>query len=123
MIKNFVIASLVAGAAMISSPALADGRDHRWGVDSNRHSPYYGLHSRTVTHTHIHNHRSRNRDVVNVLAVVGAVAVVNEVVNRNNRHQEVERVVYTTPRALPQNCTTREFYENGYLVERRTTCR
>lgn len=120
MIKSVMI-SFAATLAMLAVPAHANGRDHRWGVDSNRHSPYYGQHARTVTH--VHHHRSTHRDVTNVLAVIGTVAVVNEIVKRNNQTREVERVIYSTPRELPQTCTTREFYQNGHLVERRTTCK
>ncbi len=44
------IVSLITMAAMlaVSTPAVANGRhnDNRWGVDSNRNSPYHGRHHR-----------------------------------------------------------------------------
>jgi hypothetical protein len=48
--KKFILA--VAALSLVATPALADHRDNRWGVDNNRNSPYYGRHVGYDRHAH-----------------------------------------------------------------------
>jgi hypothetical protein len=95
------IVSLITMAAMlaVSTPAVANGRhnDNRWGVDSNRNSPYHGRH-------HRNNNRNNNRiNTGEAVAIgIGALILGAAIANNNRNRQVVERYEYPQQRRQPQ---------------------
>lgn len=91
-----LISSIIAGAMLMTSmPAMA--RDHRWGVDSNRHSPYYDGYRE---HHHRHrDHRDRGVSTGGAVAIgLGALIVGAMVANSQRREREQPRAyVESTP--------------------------
>jgi hypothetical protein len=80
------IVSLITMAAMlaVSTPAVANGRhnDNRWGVDSNRNSPYHGRHN-----------RNKNRiNTGEAVALILGGAILGAAISKNNRRER--EVVY-----------------------------
>ena len=100
-----IIASILLGASLlVSVPAQA--RDHRWGVDSNRHSPYH--------HGHRHSRHGGLNSTEKVIlgAIIGGVLI--DTVHRNRTPPEP----YVT-----QTCTTREVYDQyNRLISRERFC-
>jgi hypothetical protein len=91
------IVSLITMAAMlaVSTPAVANGRhnDNRWGVDSNRNSPYHGRHHR----------RDRSVSTEGAIAIgIGALILGAAIANNNRNRQVVERYEYPQQRRQPQ---------------------
>ena len=60
--KKFIAA--VAVLSLVATPALAEHRDNRWGVDSNRNSPYYGRQVGYERHEHLDRGGVSNGDAV-----------------------------------------------------------
>ena len=80
------IISLITMAAMlaVSTPAVANGRhnDNRWGVDSNRNSPYHGRH-------HRNNNRNNNRINTGEAVAIGIGALIlGAAIANNNRNDD-----------------------------------
>ena len=111
------IVSLITMAAMlaVSTPAVANGRhnDTRWGVDSNRHSPYHGRHN-------------RNKNRINtgeaVAIGIGALILGAAIANNNRNRRVVERYEYPQQRRqLQQVCqdvVQYDYYGNPYVAGR-----
>ena len=115
------IISLITMAAMlaVSTPAVANGRhnDNRWGVDSNRNSPYHGRH-------HRNNNRNNNRiNTGEAVAIgIGALILGAAIANNNRNRQVVERYEYPQQRRqLQQVCQDNvqyDYYGNPYVAGR-----
>lgn len=115
--KKFILA--LAAMSMIATPAMAQSRDHRWGVDSNRHSPYYGQ----------RHHRNKCNTGCVIGLLVGGVVIGSAISNNNRQRERVyEREVIVrdnyynppTPRQFCETTETRDRY--GNLLNRQTTC-
>ena len=106
------IVSLITMAAMlvVSTPAVANGRhnDNRWGVDSNRNSPYHGRHN-----------RNKNRiNTGEAVALILGGAILGAAISKNNR-RERETVVYQDYRTqVCQDIVKYDYYGNPYVTGR-----
>lgn len=99
--KKFILA--VAALSLVATPALADHRDNRWGVDNNRNSPYYGRHVGYDRHAH------RGVSTGEAVAIgIGALLLGGILGSRNTeeQHRNNSQVVVVTPQQpiynLPQ---------------------
>jgi hypothetical protein len=110
------IVSLITMAAMlaVSTPAVANGRhnDNRWGVDSNRNSPYHNRH-----------HRNKNRiNTGEAVALILGGAILGAAISKNNRNRQVEQYEYPQyRRQLQQVCQDNvqyDYYGNPYVAGR-----
>ena len=111
------IVSLITMAAMlaVSTPAVAGGRNHddRWGVDSNRNSPYHGRH-----------HRNKNRINTGEAVAIGISALIlgAAIANNNRNRQVVERYEYPQYRRpqqyVCQDVVQYDYYGNPYVAGR-----
>jgi hypothetical protein len=111
------IVSLITMAAMlaVSTPAAANGRhnDTRWGVDSNRHSPYHSRH-----------HRNKNRiNTGEAVAIgIGALILGAAIANNNRDRRVVEQYEYPQQRRQPQyvcqDVVQYDYYGNPYVAGR-----
>jgi hypothetical protein len=105
------IVSLITMAAMlaVSTPAIANGRhnDNRWGVDSNRNSPYHNKH-----------HRNKNRiNTGEAVALILGGAILGAVISKNNRRER--EVVYQDYRTqVCQDIIKYDYYGNPYVTGR-----
>jgi hypothetical protein len=105
------IVSLITMAAMlaVSTPAVANGRhnDYRWGVDSNRNSPYHGRH-----------HRNKNRiNTGEAVALILGGAILGAAISKNNRRER--EVVYQDYRTqVCQDIVKYDYYGNPYVTGR-----
>jgi hypothetical protein len=105
------IVSLITMAAMlaVSTPAVANGRhnDNRWGVDSNRNSPY-------------HNRQHRNKNRINTgeaVALILGGAILGAAISKNNRRER--EVVYQDYRTqVCQDVVKYDYYGNPYVAGR-----
>lgn len=112
--KKFILA--LAALSMIATPAIAGGRGHdqRWGVDNNRHSPYYN------------KNRGHHRDRVStgeaVAIGIGALILGAAIANSNNRNTRVERYEYPNQRRqsqyVCQDVVQYDYYGNPYVAGR-----
>jgi Ni/Co efflux regulator RcnB len=110
------IVSLITMAAMlaVSTPAVANGRhqDNRWGVDSNRNSPYHNRH-----------HRNKNRINTGEAVAIGIGALIlGAAISNNNRNRRVEQYEYPQQRRQPQyvcqDVVQYDYYGNPYVAGR-----
>jgi hypothetical protein len=105
------IVSLITMAAMlaVSTPAVANGRhnDYRWGVDSNRNSPYHNRH-----------HRNKNRiNTGEAVALILGGAILGAAISKNNRRER--EVVYQDYRTqVCQDVVKYDYYGNPYVAGR-----
>lgn len=105
------IVSLITMAAMlaVSTPAVANGRhnDNRWGVDSNRNSPYHGRHN-----------RNKNRiNTGEAVALILGGAILGAAISKNNRRER--EVVYQDYRTqVCQDIVKYDYYGNPYVTGR-----
>jgi hypothetical protein len=105
------IVSLITMAAMlaVSTPAVANGRhnDNRWGVDSNRNSPYHGRHN-----------RNKNRiNTGEAVALILGGAILGAAISKNNRRER--EVVYQDYRTqVCQDIIKYDYYGNPYVTGR-----
>jgi hypothetical protein len=105
------IVSLITMAAMlaVSTPAVANGRhnDYRWGVDSNRNSPYHGRHN-----------RNKNRiNTGEAVALILGGAILGAAISKNNRRDR--EVVYQDYRTqVCQDVVKYDYYGNPYVAGR-----
>ena len=108
------IVTLIAAAAMlvsVASPAYADGRDNRWGVDSNR----YGERSEQVHREHKHDN---TKWVAPLLGGIILGAILTDSRNRSNEVPKVETPVYRETYQyrtyVPQTVCQNEYVHNRY---------
>lgn len=120
--KKFVLA--LAALSMISTPAFAEHRDNRWGVDSNRNSPYHGR-----TYDRRDHHRSKCNTGCVIGLLVGGVVIGSAISNSNRQRERVyEREVIVqdpyyyppVPRQICETIETRDRY--GNFLNRQTVC-
>jgi hypothetical protein len=109
------IVSLITMAAMlaVSTPAVANGRhhDYRWGVDSNRNSPYHNRHHR----------RDRGVSTEGAIAIgIGALILGSAIANNRRRNNEVNVVERHRPqlRQVCQDVVQYDYYGNPYVAGR-----
>lgn len=119
--KKFILA--LAALSMIATPAMAQGRDHRWGVDSNRNSPYYG--QTRVNHRDYDRGHRRHRGGVStgeaVAIGIGALILGAAISNKNRNTTIVERYEYPQVRTRTQVCQDviqYDYYGNPYVTGR-----
>lgn len=110
------IVSLITMAAMlaVSTPAAANGRynDNRWGVDSNRNSPYHGRHQQN---------RKRVSTGEAVAIGIGALILGAAISNNNRNPRAVERYEpqqRRQPRQVCQDNVQYDYYGNPYVAGR-----
>lgn len=123
--KKFILA--LAALSMIATPAMAQGRDHRWGVDSNRHSPYYGQtrgHHRDYDRGH---RRHRGVSTGEAVAIGIGALILGAAISSNNKNRrqepEVREYQYYTPPVPRQVCETIETRDRyGNFLNRQTIC-
>ena len=109
------IVSLITMAAMlaVSTPAVANGRhnDNRWGVDSNRNSPYHGRHNRNKNRIN-----TGEAVAIGIGALILGAAIAN---NRNSRNVErYEPQQRRQPQQVCQDVVQYDYYGNPYVAGR-----
>lgn len=118
--KKFILA--LAAMSMIATPAMAQSRENRWGVDSNRHSPYYGQ-NRGGHRDYDRGHR-RHRGVSTGEAVaigLGALILGAAISNKNRNTTVVQNYEYPPVRTQTQVCQDvikYDYYGNPYVAGR-----
>lgn len=95
--KNKLIAGIAMSAmllgALAATPAQSQHRDDRWGVDSNRNSPYYG---RQVGYpSYGHDHRNKNNDAI--MAGVAVLIIGGMIVGAAQKQQPTQQPYQTYP--------------------------
>lgn len=118
--KKIVSVIAIASMLMSSTAALAGERDGRWGVDANRHSPYYGR-----NHDRDYRGRRGGVDTGTVVAIgLGALLLGAAIENSRRDRRPVEPqqdYPYAQPdRQVCDTVETRDAY--GYLLNRKTVC-
>ena len=120
--KKFILA--LAALSMVATPAIAGGRNHdyRWGVDSNRHSPYYGQHRvkhRDYNRGHRHNGGVSTGEAV---AIGLGALILGAAISNNNRNNRVERYEQPPQRRqsqyVCQDVIQYDYYGNPYVAGR-----
>ena len=105
--KKFVLA--LAAMSMIATPAMAQNRDYRWGVDSNRSSPYHN------------QHRGHHRDRVStgeaVAIGIGAL-ILGAAIANNNRRERAAPVYQEYRTQVCQDIVKYDYYGNPYVAGR-----
>lgn len=119
--KKFILA--LAAMSMLATPALAQSRDYRWGVDSNRNSPYHAQnrgHQRDYDRGHRHRGRVSTGEAVAI--GIGALILGAAIANNNNRNNRVERYEYPNQRRqsqyVCQDVIQYDYYGNPYVAGR-----
>ncbi len=107
--KKIILA--LAALSMTATPAIAQGRDHRWGVDSNRHSPYYG---RQVGYDRGERHHRKGCGTLCGIIIGGIV--VGAIANSNRRTEPRYEPRYE-PQYVCQNEYVRD-YNGNYILDR-----
>ena len=100
MRKNIIMLMSAITLLAGSLSAQAEHRDYRWGVDSNRHSPYY-YNKRYHPGPYHHGHnRGRSSKDEWAYALGGLVlgAVIANSASRNRAPERQEEQVYLPPR-------------------------
>lgn len=121
--RKIVSMVVMTGMLFASSIAYAGNRDHRWGVDDNRRSPYYGHTYRNHRHYDRHrdyrNHR-RDRGVNTGEAVaIGLGALIVGSIIANNRNTRNDNYEYRrTPQYVCQDVVQYDYYGNPYVTGR-----
>ncbi len=108
---NKILTSILLGASLlVAVPAQA--RDHRWGVDSNRHSPYHN------SHRH-HNHGNKW-----IGPLIGGVILGTVITSRSAQAESVPVIVQPMPEPyVAKTCTIREVYDQyNRLISRERFC-
>ena len=112
--KKFILA--LAALSMTATPAIAGGRgyDNRWGVDSNRNSPY---HEQNRGH-----HRNRGVSTGEAVAIGIGALILGAAISNNNRNNRVERYEYPNQRRqsqyVCQDVVQYDYYGNPYVAGR-----
>lgn len=104
------IVSALTLVSLLFSSTQAIAHDRRWGVDANRHSPYYG------------DRRGRidTGDAVAIglgALILGAAIGSNR---RDNRPVVVQQPYYQQEQQVCETIETRDYY--GNLLNRKTVC-
>ena len=116
--KKFILA--LAALSMVATPAMAQNRDHRWGVDSNRHSPYYGQ-TRSNHRDHDRGHHRGRVSTGEAVAIgIGALILGAAISNSNRNTRVVERYEYPQrqPQYVCQDVVKYDYYGNPYVAGR-----
>lgn len=104
---KLLLGAIFAGLFLTASPANAQARDYRWGVDANHHSPHYHARIRQIHHHHHHHNRGLNTtEKVIIGAIIGGVIV--DSIHRNR----VEREIIVQPTCY--DIQKRDIYGNVY---------
>lgn len=113
--KKFILA--LTALSMIATPAMAQNRDYRWGVDSNRNSPYYNQ-NRGQTRDYDRGHRHRGRvSTGEAVALILGGAILGAAISKNNRRER--EVVYQEYRTqVCQDVVKHDYYGNPYVAGR-----
>jgi hypothetical protein len=86
--RKYVIMVIVALSMAIGSQAAqAENRDYRWGVDSNRYSPYHPNNRYYPGPYYNHNHQYRRNNDKETAYLVGGIlltAVIASAISNNN---------------------------------------
>lgn len=90
--KKIISAITIAAMLAASSPALAGGRhDNRWGVDSNRHSPYYGQTYRGNRDYDRRHHRNRGVSTGEAVAIGIGALILGAAISNNQKNRQREQ--------------------------------
>jgi len=115
--KKFIAA--VAVLSLVATPAFAEHRDNRWGVDSNRNSPYYG---RQVGHERNERHEHRGVSTSGAVAIgIGALILGSIISSRNTEQRNPPQVVVAPPpqpQYVCQDVIKYDYYGNPYVTGR-----
>ena len=119
--KKFILA--LAAMSMIATPAMAQSRDNRWGVDSNRNSPYYNQNrGESRDYDRGHRHRGRVSTGEAVAIGIGALILGAAISNKNRNTTVVERYEYREHRRqtqyVCQDVIQYDYYGNPYVAGR-----
>ena len=122
--KKFILA--LAAMSMLATPAMAQSRDNRWGVDSNRNSPYHVQnrgHQRDYDRGHQRKHHRNRVSTGEAVAIgIGALILGAAISNKNRNTTVVERYEYPQPRYQPQyvcqDVIKYDYYGNAYVAGR-----
>lgn len=98
--KNKLVAGIAMSAmllgTLVATPAQSQHRDDRWGVDSNRNSPYYGRQVGYPSYGHDrHDHRSKNNNDALVAGVAGLI-IGGMIVGAAQKQQQPAQQPYQT---------------------------
>lgn len=118
--KKFV--SSIVAATMLLTSNVAFARDPRWGVDSNRHSPYYGQTYRDYRDYDRGHRRHRNGVSTGEAVAIGIGALIlGAAISNSNRNTRVERNTYPVQRPqqyVCQDVIQYDYYGNPYVAGR-----
>jgi hypothetical protein len=119
--KKIVSAIALATVLFSSTAALADGRDYRWGVDSNRHSPYYGRNYDRGYDRNYDRHRDGGVSTGGAVAIGLGALIVGALIangNRNNRNTYQDQQQYYQPQQVCEDIIKYDYYNNPYVAGR-----
>jgi len=108
--KKFIAA--VAVLSLVATPALAQHRDDRWGVDSNRNSPYYGRQVGENSQYYDHRSKKNNNDAI-IAGVAGLI--IGGIIGSSTRNQEQQYPTNTQTYPLTSQPTL--MCENYYVQD------
>lgn len=115
--KKLISAAVAATLLVTSNVAIA--RDHRWGVDSNQHSPHHDRSYRDHGHRHNRGGVSTGEAVaIGLGALILGSAIANS--NRDSRYEpRYEQRVYRRPaQYVCQDIVQHDYYGNPYVSGR-----
>lgn len=94
--------------SLIATPALAQHRDDRWGVDSNRNSPYYGRQMGDNSQYYERRNKKNNDAIV---AGVAGLIIGGMIVNSARKYEEQYPTnVQTYPPVTQSNLVCENYY-------------
>lgn len=112
--KKFILA--LTALSMIATPAMAQNRDYRWGVDSNRSSPYYGQ-TRGGHRDYDRGHHGRVSTGEAVAIGIGAL-ILGAAIANNNRRERAAPVYQEYRTQVCQDIVKYDYYGNPYVAGR-----
>jgi hypothetical protein len=81
-----ILITALAALSLIATSAQAQHRDDRWGVDSNRNSPYYGRYAGDNNQYYERRSKKNNNDAI--VAGVAGLIIGGMIVNSARKHEE-----------------------------------
>lgn len=107
-----ILVTALTALSLIATPALAQHRDDRWGVDSNRNSPYYGRQVGYPSYGYDrHDHRNKKNNNDALVAGVAGLIIGGMIVNSARKYEEQYPTnTQTYPPATQSNLVCENYY-------------